>query len=82
MEDHEIEIRKFIIDKFLFGEQKKIAGDLSLLDADIVDSMAVLELISYLEESFGIKVEDRELVPENLDTIDRLCAFLSKKLGR
>jgi acyl carrier protein len=81
MEDHEIEIRKFITDKFLFGEHKEIAGDLSLLDADIVDSMAVLELISYLEESFGIKVEDSELVPENLDTIDRICAFLNKKLG-
>jgi acyl carrier protein len=56
-----------------------LPSDASLLEAGIIDSTGVLELISYLEEQFKIKVDDDELVPENLDTIAGVCKFLSKK---
>jgi acyl carrier protein len=79
MMKHEPEIRKFIAEKFLFGEDNNLPSDASLLEAGIIDSTGVLELISYLEEQFKIKVDDDELVPENLDTIAGVCKFLSKK---
>ena len=79
MKTYEAEIRTFIVQKFLFGEEREVMGDLSLLEAGIVDSTGVLELVSHLEKQFGIKVEDDELVPENLDSIDGICAFLGRK---
>lgn len=51
----------------------------SFLDMGIIDSTGILEVIFFLEESFGIKVEDEEMVPENLDSIDNLVAFIARK---
>ncbi len=79
MNNIEAEIRKFIVDRFLFGEDKAFDGDASLLEAGIVDSTGVLELIAHIERKYGIKVENDEFIPENLDTINRLCAFLDRK---
>ncbi len=73
------EIRRFIADRFLFGDDKKLGDDDSLLEAGIIDSTGVLELINHLEERYGIKVSDDELVPENLDTIAGIAAYLAKK---
>jgi acyl carrier protein len=73
------EIRQFIADRFLFGDDKKLGDDDSLLEAGIIDSTGILELINHLEERYGIKVNDDELVPENLDTIASIAAFLGKK---
>ena len=73
------EIRQFIADRFLFGDDQKLGDDDSLLDAGIIDSTGILELIGHLEESYGIKVNDDELVPENLDTIAAIAAFLARK---
>jgi acyl carrier protein len=75
----EIEIRQFIADKFLFGDDKKLGDEDSLLEAGIIDSTGILELINYLEEHYIIKVNDDELVPENFDSIANICAYLSKK---
>jgi len=75
------EIRQFIADQFLFGDDKKLGDDDSLLEAGIIDSNGILELINYLEERYGIKVNDDELMPENLDTIASIAAFLAKKAG-
>ena len=50
-------------------------NDTSLLEAGIIDSTGILELINHLEERYGIKVNDDELVPENLDTIASICRF-------
>jgi acyl carrier protein len=77
--DFESEIRQFLVDNFLFGEEKPIRLDESLLDAGLVDSTGILELISHIEARYQIKVQDDELIPENLDTISNLCAFLKKK---
>ncbi|MGA2362131.1 MAG: acyl carrier protein [Candidatus Aminicenantales bacterium] len=75
----EIEIRQFIADRFLFGDDRQLGDEDSLLEAGIIDSTGILELINYLEEHYMIKVNDDELVPENLDTIANICAYLSKK---
>jgi acyl carrier protein len=73
------EIRAFIADRFLFGDDTKLGDDDSLLDAGIIDSTGILELISHLEERYGVKVNDDELVPENLDSIAGIAAFLAQK---
>ena len=79
MPEYKSEIRQFIADRFLFGEDKELGEDDSLLEAGIIDSTGILELINHLEERYGIKVNDDELVPENLDTIASIAVFLGKK---
>ena len=81
MTNCEAEIRKFIAEDLLFGDDKPLGREDSLLEAGIIDSTGILELISFLEEKFKIRVSDDELVPENLDTIASLCAYLQKKLA-
>ncbi len=58
-----------------------LTDDASFLESGVIDSTGVLELISYMETRFGITVEDHELVPENLDSINGLLRFVQKKGG-
>jgi len=81
MPEYGTEIRQFIADRFLFGDDKKLGDDDSLLEAGIIDSTGILELINHLEGRYGIKVNDDELMPENLDTIASICVFLGKKMA-
>ena len=81
MDDYETEIRQFLVDNFLFGEEKLLHADESLMDAGLLDSTGVLELISHIEARYRIKVDDTELIPENLDTISNIGAFLKKKIS-
>lgn len=73
-------IRDFITKNFLFDSTDSGLNDSdSFLDKGIIDSTGMLELVAFLEESFGVKVADEELVPENLDSVDRLAEFISRK---
>jgi len=73
-------LRDFIIDNFMYGRSpEELKNDDSLLEKGIIDSTGVLELVSFLEQTFGITVEDEELIPENLDSVNRLAAYLTKK---
>lgn len=73
-------LRKFILDTFLFTDDASALGnDDSFLDRGIIDSTGVLELVMFLEDELGIEVADEELVPENLDSIHRLDAFVTRK---
>ena len=73
-------IRKFIVDNLLLGQEDRLlAGSESLLEAGIIDSTGVLELVAFLEESYGIEVSDDEMVPDNLDSLDNLVRYVSKK---
>ena len=74
-------VRAFLVDSFLLGDDDGFANDESLLDSGIVDSTGVMEVVSFLEESFAITVDDDELVAENLDSVDRLTAFVQRKLA-
>ncbi len=72
-------LRQFITDNFLFGLDSSFADDDSLLERGIVDSTGVLELITFIESTYGIPVADDELVPENLDSINGLTRFIAAK---
>jgi acyl carrier protein len=74
-------VRQFILQNFYVADASTLADDTSLLDQGIVDSTGVLEVISFLESSFGIQVADEEMLPDNLDSIARIAAFVQKKKG-
>lgn len=76
------QIRGFIIENFLFGDAEPLTDDaVSLLDNGIVDSVGVMEMVAWLEQNHGVKVEDQELVPENFDSVERLVRFVERKNG-
>ena len=64
------------------GGEEGLKDDVSLLEEGIMDSTGVLDLVMFIEETFGIQVKDEELIPENLDSVDRLVAFVEKKTAR
>ena len=77
------QIRRFVLTTFLFTEDESaLKSDDSLLDQGIMDSTGVLELVAFLEQDFGISIADDELVPENLDSVDRIVAFVGRKQPR
>ena len=81
MPNVEQELRRFVIDNFPFGQVGDgLSNDDSFLEQGIIDSTGVLELVAFLEETYAIKVEDEELIPDNLDSINRLAKFLGRKL--
>jgi acyl carrier protein len=74
-------VRRFIGENFLFRDDgDAITHDQSLLDAGIIDSTGVLELVCFLETTFGIEVQDDEMLPENLDSIRAISNYVSRKL--
>jgi acyl carrier protein len=76
----EKEIRKFIIENFLFGKDNgELADHDSLLEKGIIDSTGVLELVQYLECTYSLQVKDEDLVPDNLDTIARAAAYVKRQ---
>ena len=72
-------VRLFICENFLV-EDRDFGDDDSLLKREIMDSTGILEVISFLEAHFSIKVSDEEVVPANLDSVSAICAFVFKKL--
>jgi acyl carrier protein len=76
----EREVRDFVVKHFLSGHAEKLRDDGSLL-GDVIDSTGVLELVAYLQDRFNITVEDEEVVPANLDTVNSLAIFVARKLN-
>lgn len=74
------EVKAFIVKNFLFGQTVELASDQSFLQSGVVDSTGLLELVAFLEERFGISVEDRELTPENLDSLANVSRYVAEKL--
>ena len=74
-------IRMFIVENFLFGKNGDLEDNTSFLEEGVIDSTGILELVSFLEEEFPIVVEDEELVPENLDSINNVTVYLQSKLN-
>lgn len=74
------QVRGFILSNYLFTEdQAALADGVSLMESGTMDSTGVLELIMFLEEKIGLKVADEEMVPENLDSVDAIVAFVGRK---
>jgi acyl carrier protein len=72
-------VRAFLVETFLLGDDDGFGNGESLLDSGIVDSTGVMEVVAFLEESFGIVIDDDELVADNLDSVERLAAFVARK---
>jgi acyl carrier protein len=78
--DIQADIHNFVVENFLFGKADGLADDDSLVSKGVIDSTGVLELISFVQERFGIRMEDREVIPDNLDSIKNLVAFITRKV--
>jgi len=73
------QIRDFVTANFYVADPKALEDRTSLLDQGIIDSTGVLEVIMFIESTFGVTVEDSEMLPENLDSIERIAAFVARK---
>lgn len=77
---NEQKVRDYILDNYLFtDDQSALNNNDSFLDKGIIDSTGIMEVIFFLEEEFNIKVDDEEMIPENLDSVDSITKFISKK---
>lgn len=82
MEGIKVEVRKFLAEQVLLaGGAEELADDASFLEHGVLDSTGVLELVHFLDDTFGVKVADAEMTPENLDSIDAVAAFVARKRG-
>ncbi len=75
------EIRDYIIENILFGDGEKLETDTSFQESGILDSLGLLEIITFVEEKFSIEIADSEVVPENLGTLRKISSFVKKKLN-
>jgi len=75
-------IRRYILENFLFTDDEgRLRDDASFLEEGIVDSTGVLELVMFVEETFGITVDDEEILPENFDSVAQLAGYVRQKGG-
>jgi acyl carrier protein len=78
----ERDVRAFITDNFLFRDDRQaLADDESLLEAGLIDSMGILELVAFLEGRFGLHVADSEIVPANMDSVRSIAGYVTGKLA-
>jgi acyl carrier protein len=75
-------VRAFILENFYVSDEKALTPDASLIAGGVIDSTGVLEVIEFVEGEWGVKVEDVEMLPDNLDSIARIAAFVARKLGK
>lgn len=78
----EAKIRTYIAENLLFGDTAELKADESFLDKGIIDSTGILEIVVFLEEEFGVKVADHEMLPENLDSIGNIVRFVERKAAQ
>lgn len=82
-DDVRLQLRSFILDNFLDGANSAQLDDsVSLERSHIVDSARMMELILFIEETFGFEVDNEEALPENFDSVDNLVGYVSRKLGQ
>ena len=80
--DHRRGIKTYVLKNFLFSDDESAISDSTLLiQKGIIDSTGILEIISHLEESFGITVAEEEMIPTNFESIDAMATFLERKTG-
>jgi acyl carrier protein len=72
-------IRTFVLERFPLARKQHFDHKTPLLDTGLLDSLGILDVVSFVEQEYGILLGDEELVPENFQTIERLAAFLAKK---
>lgn len=73
-------IRRYILENFLFSDDHAtLPDDASFLELGIIDSVGALEIALFLEQTFGFAVKENEMLPENLDSVDRLVRFVESR---
>lgn len=76
----EVKIRNYILENYLFSDDQSLLNNAdSFLNKGILDSTGILEMIYFLEEDFDIKIQDEEMIPENLDSVNNILAFIERK---
>ena len=75
-------IKTYVVENFLFGDDRRIGPATDFLENGILDSTGVLELVGFLEEKYGIRVEDEELVPGNMNSLEKITLYILKKTGK
>ncbi|MCF7848544.1 MAG: acyl carrier protein [Kiritimatiellales bacterium] len=78
--DHSARVREFIVETFLFGDGDDLRDDTSFLESGLIDSTGILELVEFIEQTYLIKIKDEELVPGNLDSLEKIARFSERKL--
>jgi len=73
------EVRNFILENFL--PEKELSDDDSLLETGVIDSTGILEIVSFIQNTCGFIFEDEDLIPDNLDSIEKIAAFVTRKLA-
>ena len=74
-------IRQFVFQKFPLAKRRKVADDDNLLESGIIDSLGVLELVTFMQQEFSVTVEDEDLTPENFQTIECMASFVARSLA-
>ena len=74
-------ITSFIVREFCYGKADAVEPETDLMEAGILDSTKFMEMVAYVEEAFGIEVDDEDLTPENFGSIDKMARFVEGKLG-
>ena len=76
----EAKLRSYILENYLFtDDESQLSSDDSFLQKGIIDSTGILEVIFYIQDEFGVEVDDSEMIPENLDSVNNIVAFVEKK---
>jgi acyl carrier protein len=74
------DVHKFILETFLLGDETRLTDTASFIEQGLIDSTGILELVGFIEEHYGIRVEDSELVPENLDSVEQIATYVVSKV--
>jgi acyl carrier protein len=72
-------VRRYILENFYVSDPEELSDEVSLLDSGYVDSTGMMEIILFLEREYGIHIEDHETIPQNLESISRIAAFIARK---
>jgi len=75
-------VQNFIVENFLFDEKGNLNEDTALLESGIIDSTGILELVNFIEETYDIKIENDELLPENMNSLNKIEQFIQRKVNR
>jgi len=75
------EVREFLINNFIFDSSVQLGTEDSLMENGVVDSTGILEVIMWVEQNFGVHVEDSEVLPENFDSIGNISRYAERKIG-
>jgi acyl carrier protein len=74
-------IERFIVDEIIMGDrQTRIASEDSLISSGVIDSLALLRLIGFIEERFDVTIEDQEVIPDNFETLSAIESYVSQKI--